>query len=75
MSDEAASKNPLPAPGAMSPPVIPERQSSKRGAVESIGSLEAQRKKLSKTIKESKQELSRMGSDDTEYIIFPRLKD
>ena len=75
MSDEAASKNPLSAPGIMSPPVIPERQSSKRGAVESIRSLEAQHKKLSKTIKKSKQGLSRMGSYDAEYIMFPRLKD
>lgn len=75
MSDEAASKNPLPAPGAMSPPVIPERQSSKRRAVESIESLEAQRKKLSKRIQQSKQGLSRMGSYDTEYTTFPRLKD
>lgn len=51
MSDEAASKNQLAAAGTISPPVIPERHSSKRGAAESIEELQAQRKKLAKTIR------------------------
>lgn len=74
MSDEVASKNPLPAAGTMSPPAIPERHSSKRKAVETIEDLEAQQKKLSKTIKESKQRLSRNSSYDAECVNFPELE-
>lgn len=48
----------------MSPPIIPERRSSKRGAAESIEELQASRKKMAKTIKESKQRLSRNSSHE-----------
>lgn len=74
MSDEVVSEITLPAAGAMSPPAIPERHSSKRKAVETIEELEAQQRKLSKTIKESKQRLSRNDSYDAEYVNFPELK-
>lgn len=74
MSDEVVSKITLPAAGTMSPPAIPERHSSKRKAAETIEELETQQKKLSKTIKESKQKLSRNSSYDAECVNFPELK-
>lgn len=74
MSGDPASKNQLPAAGNMSPPIIPERHSSKRKAAESIEELQGQQKKLAKIIKESKQRLSRNSSYDAEYANFPKIE-
>lgn len=74
MSDKIASRNPLPAASIMGPPIIPERRSSKRKAAEHIEELEAQRKKLSKAIKQSKQQLSRSSSYDAECVNLPEIE-
>lgn len=68
MPDNGASKIPIPAAGTMSPPVIPERRSSKRVAAESMEGLQASRKKTAKKIKESKERLWRDSSYDAEYV-------
>lgn len=50
------------------PPVIPPRQSSKRAAAESIEQLQASKKRLSKTIKVSRQKLTRNSSYNAEWV-------